>query len=404
VCAILDFNIFGEKDCIINLVYPPVVSQNCAFNLNLKTMKTPIVYINQGVGVLASIFQREAAKRIFLVSGKLAFNGVEKLLEAYLFDKEVYYFDAYSINPKIDDIKKGIKEFNDFSPDLLLAVGGGSAIDIAKSINLLSVQTTNPEDIIQEKQTSLEKPKTPIVIMPTTAGTGSEATHFSVIYINKKKYSLSSEHMLPDYAVVDYSLVATMPEYLSACCAFDALTQAVESYWSKKSTEESREYAIDSISLILPNLIDSIHIPSEVNRKPMVLGAYLSGKAISISKTTASHAISYTFTSMYGVPHGHAVSALLGPTAIVSYDKMDNVQKENFFTILNLFECDDVGEFYAKWKQLMIDSGLTPHLSKFGVKKENFNTIFEGINIERLSGHPVPLSKIEIEVIFNKTL
>lgn len=367
-------------------------------------MPDKTTYINQGVEVLSSVFSKEQANKIFIVSGDIPFNNVKHLIEDQLSKKELYLFNSYQCNPKLNDILDGINEYRSFEPELILAIGGGSAIDIAKSINVLACQDNNPESIVLGKATVLNKPSIPLVVMPTTAGTGSEATHFSVVYIDNKKYSLEHEYLLPDYAIIDVSLVESMPKYLSACCAFDALTQSVESYWSIMATKESKKYAEESITCILSSLIESVNEPSAINREPMVIGAYYSGKAINISKTTAPHAISYTLTSHFGVPHGHAVSALLGPTSVVSYEIAPNNRKKDFEMIFRLFNCDDVYEFYSKWKNLMLKTGLNPSLKSFGVKENDFKTILDGVNIERLSGHPTKLGINEIKKIFNQII
>lgn len=367
-------------------------------------MIKPVVYINKGLDVLSVILKEVNPKKIFIVSGKKSFSSVSDGIEIFLRNKKKYIFNDFCENPNISDIYKGISLYNDYMPDLILAVGGGTAIDIAKSINILAVQKKNIESIIKGDEDICCESSTPLVVMPTTAGTGSEATNFSVVYIGKRKYSLQHKSMLPNYVILDPYLVRTMPEYVAACTAFDALSQAIESYWSKNATEESKRFSSEAIRLILPNLTASIIKPTVEIRKDIVKAAYLSGCGINITKTTAPHAISYSLTSYFGIPHGHAVASLLGQTTVVSYLRSTEKQKKIFEDIFSMFDCDTHFEFCEKWWELMLLCGLEPKLGEMGVRDKDVATIINGVNVERMTGHPVLLDKYSIKEIIEKSL
>lgn len=151
----------------------------------------------------------------------------------------------------------------------------------------------------------------PLILFPTTAGTGSEATHFAVCYMDGLKYSIADESILPTEAYIDYRFTLTASPYLTACSGFDALSQAIESYWSIKSTKDSRAYAAEAIKLIYPNLEKCVFMPSEFEREQLAIGSNFSGRAINISFTTAPHAYSYGITTYMNLPHGHAVACTL---------------------------------------------------------------------------------------------
>ena len=132
-------------------------------------------------------------------------------------------------------------------PNIILAVGGGSALDMAKLIRY---------HIYKETDSYI-----PLVVIPTTAGTGAETTHFSVCYINGEKQSIADSAMLPDYAFVCSELTSHNDAYLTACTGFDAVAQAIESYWSVNSTDESRSYSLKALGLLwkqLPLLIKKL--------------------------------------------------------------------------------------------------------------------------------------------------
>lgn len=147
-------------------------------------------------------------------------------------------------NPRVEDVRKGVLLCKSQCPNIILAVGGGSALDMAKLIRY---------HIYKETDSYI-----PLVVIPTTAGTGAETTHFSVCYINGEKQSIADSAMLPDYAFVCSELTSHNDAYLTACTGFDAVAQAIESYWSVNSTDESRSYSLKALGLLwkqLPLLI-----------------------------------------------------------------------------------------------------------------------------------------------------
>ena len=250
---------------------------------------------------LQEIIKKYQPNSIFLVTGRSSYelSGAKRELELILKKYKIIIFNDFTINPKIEDIKKGIKLFKRNDCDLVIAIGGGSVIDIAKSINILAVHKGCPGDYITKKYNLINKGK-PFIAIPTTSGTGSEATHFAVIYINKIKYSLAhKEWLLPDYVILDFSFTEGLSKNITATTGMDALCQAIEAYWSINSTEKSKEYSRDAIRMILSNIENVVNNPTSESRKLMMKAANLAGKAINIAKTTACHAISYPITSYF---------------------------------------------------------------------------------------------------------
>ena len=149
----------------------------------------------------------------------------------------------------------------------------------------------------------------PLIAIPTTAGSGAEATRFAVCYVAGEKTSVSDDAMLAEYALVYPPFTYKNTAYLTACTGFDAISHAIESWWSALSTQESRCWSKKALSLLwwqLPNLVANLE--DENLREQVAEGSYYAGRAINITTTTAAHAFSYKFTSLYGYPHGHAVA------------------------------------------------------------------------------------------------
>ena len=178
-------------------------------------------------------------------------------------------------------------------PDVILSIGGGSVLDIAKLVRHYAA----------EKGLFI-----PLWAIPTTSGTGAEATHFAVVYREGKKCSVEADDILPDVVMLYPPFTYNNDAYLTACTGFDAVAQAIESYWAKGANEESRSYSVKAINLLWKQLPLLLQKNTEELRDEVAEGAYWAGRAINISKTTAPHAFSYAFTSYYGYPHGHAVA------------------------------------------------------------------------------------------------
>lgn len=252
---------------------------------------------NESINEWLQYMQSIAPRCCFLVRGKHSYEqcGGMQVMEnlKQLTNCEIVEFCEFSVNPKIEDAHVGVERFVQSKADVIVAIGGGSVMDMAKLIRHLS---TEKGRIV------------PLHAMPTTSGTGAEATHFAVIYIDGKKQSIAADDVLPDVAVVYPPFTYKNDAYLTACTGFDALAQAIESYWSNGATDESRKYAVRAIGLLWKQLPQLVQAPTIELRKQVAEGAYWAGRAINISTTTAPHAFSYVFTSKYGYPHGHAVA------------------------------------------------------------------------------------------------
>ena len=359
---------------------------------------------------LKNILKELNASKIFLVTGKNSYesSGAREAIENLTLNYLKYRFYDFEKNPNIQDVKKGIKVFNEEEFDTVLAIGGGSVIDMAKLINILSPQPKRPEKYIRKETTLSERGK-PLISVPTTAGSGSEATHFAVIYIDKKKYSLAHEYILPSVSIIDPSFTMSSPHKLTASAGMDALCQAIESYWCVNSTEESKKFSKAAIKLIMNNYVETILEPTSQSRFSLIKAAHLAGKAINITKTTAAHAISYPLTSYFDVPHGQAVGLTLGEILIYNGNVTDRdlldprgvmYVRQTINEVVQMLGATDLMTSKSYFSQLMQKVGLETSLSELGIQREEeIELILNNINLERLVNNPRSFTEASLKQI-----
>lgn len=212
-------------------------------------------------------------------------------------------FSDFRPNPTFDSVLRGIAAFRRSGADWIFAVGGGSAIDVAKCIKLFCL-SERPEDALR---LPVAENGVTLMAMPTTAGTGSEATRFAVVYDGGEKQSVDHESCITSVVLFDPGALATLPPYQKKATALDALCHATESFWSVHGTQESEAYAAEALRLILEHLTDYL-AGGERSGAAMLRAANLAGKAINITQTTAGHAMCYKLTALGGIAHGHAAA------------------------------------------------------------------------------------------------
>ena len=253
-----------------------------------------------------------------------------------------------------------------------------------------------------------------MIAIPTTSGSGSESTHFAVVYSGNQKYSLAHEYILPDIIIINPELTYSLSSNHTAVSGIDAFSQAVESYWSVNSNQESKNYSSESIKLILENLVSAVNNPSPENRINMSKAANLAGKAINITKTTAPHAISYSLTTYFGVPHGQAVSFTLGEFFVYNYevtteDAADSrgaeYVKKTITEINGLMGCNTAEESKNKINNLLKSVNLKTKLKEADIRSESdLKMILENVNTERLQNNPRKLSSENLMKILKSIL
>jgi len=358
---------------------------------------------------LEKLVSQTKFKRIFLLCGKKSYylSGAYRTFKKILKKKTTKFYFKNSLFPEIVELKKIIVSLKKFSPDLIIAVGGGTVIDYAKIANSIDVEKCLEKKIINNSYT-LKQKLTKLIAIPTTAGSGAEVTTNAVIYINKIKYSVESELVKPDYFFLIPEFVMGAPKKIKSSAGFDAIAQAVESLISKKSNLTSIRFAKKSLKISLKYYLDFLSKPTKENSSAMCLAANLSGKAISISRTTVPHAISYPFTSFYNISHGHAVSLTLEKFMkfnYLNYNKSDcNFNLKNRYEdIFSAFKVTDINDFENFIINLKKKANLESNFSKLKIDLSNdFDRIIQGVNLLRLRNNPINLKKSDIKTILLK--
>lgn len=362
---------------------------------------TQKIYRQEQLADLKQFTGNYNSEKIFLIRDENSYknSGAKEFIENKLNISIPETFSDFKLNPQLGDLKKGISLFKAGDYDLIIAIGGGSVLDMAKLISVMAHQDKSIEDIVQGKA-SLINLKTPLLSIPTTAGTGAEATSFAVLYINKVKYSVGSKSILPDYVYLSSEFTSSANSYLTACTGLDAFCQAIEAVWSVNSNPESEKYALEAVSLIWNNLQTAV-LENDIKAKSIMQeAAFLAGKAINITKTTAPHAVSYAFTSYYNIPHGHAVALSLPFFFEYNYNVTDDdcndkrgseSVKSRINKILKILDLDIKNikpELITFFDSIHININISTLISDF-----DSEIIINNVNLERLKNNPRQLSK-----------
>ena len=315
-------------------------------------------------------------------------------------------FSDFTPNPLYEDVCKGVDVYLANQCDAIVAIGGGSAIDVAKCIKLYAKMDKNVNYLEQEyKDTGIL-----LIAIPTTAGTGSESTRFAVIYYDGKKQSVAHESIVPNVAILEPSVLKTLPLYQKKCTVLDALCQGIESYWSVNSTAESKEYSEKAISLIMKYKDEYLNCNTEDSAQKIMLGANYSGRAINITQTTAAHAMSYKITSLYKIPHGHAVAICLPRVwefMLKNIDKcLDKRGSEYlgniFLQIANLLGSNSAKEAISNFIVMLEEMGMGyPNSDN---KEEDLAVLAASVNPVRLKNNPILPNEVEVREMYNSII
>jgi alcohol dehydrogenase len=350
-----------------------------------------------------------AFKKIFILCGKKSFvtSGAEIFFKELLKNKETKLFYKNSELPILEELIKIINDIKNFKPDLILAVGGGAIIDYAKIANVVDVRD-DLADLIINYSYPFKKKYTKLTVIPTTAGSGAEVTSNAVIYVNGIKHSFESELLLPDNFFLIPEFLLSAPNTVKASAGFDAIAQALESLVSKKSNNQSVAYASKSLEISVNSYISFLNNPDLKNATEMSIASNFAGKAISISKTTAPHAVSYPFTSLFDISHGHAVGLFFENFFRFNFDNLKKSEtnfdlKKRFDLIFNLFDVSNIDDFSNKIKDLKKKAMLEDNLLKLNINiNKESHKIIDGINLLRLGNNPVKIvDKDIIKIISN---
>ena len=274
-----------------------------------------------GPGAMEELKNLKGYKKAFIVTGgssmkKTGFlQKLEDILKAAGLQTRLY--DGVEPDPSIERVYDGAKAMREFEPDVIVAIGGGSPMDAAKAMWVFYEYPEKTFDDIKEPF-SLPRLRTKaiFVAVPSTSGTASEVTAFSVItdYSTGIKYPLADFEITPDVAVLDTDIPQTMPKTLTAHTGMDALTHAIEAYVATARSEFSDPLALQAISSVFDNLIDSYHGDKEA-RGAMHIAQCLAGMAFSNALLGIAHSLAHKTGAIFHIPHG-CCNAILLPSVI----------------------------------------------------------------------------------------
>ena len=300
--------------------------------------------------------------------------AIQERLPALGIDSDV--FDDTVPEPTVSSIQAGVEMVRNGSYDSIIAIGGGSPIDSAKAISILGKYGGVMRDYKFPRVVS--EPGLPIIAIPTTAGTGSEATRVTIITdeTNDEKMLCAGIGFMPTAALVDYELTLSLPARTTADTGIDALTHAMEAYVSKKASLYSDTQAIAAMKLLAPNLRRAFHNGSDRDaREAMMLGSTLAGVAFSNASVALVHGMSRPIGAFYHVPHGLSNAMLL--PAVTEYSIPAAPQRyADCARAMGVAEVSDsdaqanaklMTELYAINEELQV-----PTPEQFGISREHF--------------------------------
>lgn len=337
-------------------------------------------------------------KPLIVSGGGLARSGIAEEMEHR--GMPVVHFDGFTPNPTAEQVAAGLAMYRDNACDGILSIGGGSALDVAKAIKAMG--DTDDSASLLERLTHPVPMAVPHVALPTTAGTGSESTHFATIYIGGKKYSVAHETLLPEVAILDPAQLATLPQAERASTFLDALCHSIESYWSVRSSEESRAYSAQAISILMSKA--AAYLAADEAAAGAVLAASnFAGRAINLTTTTAAHAMCYQLTAFYGLRHGHAAAVCL-PAAwecLLQAAKNDAALNERLSGLAQLLSGSKdpqagLDAFLALREQADLAKDWLPD-------DDNDLPLLAGsVNVQRLSNFPVAVTEDDLLTMYRR--
>jgi len=349
-------------------------------------------------------------------SGESSYQSVAARLEPVLGQFEVVRIQGFSANPKVEEVEGLLSKHRLKDYDVLMAVGGGTAMDIAKLLKYYDSSNLGAGGN-EGSQIDLAAPgnsiaELPLVAIPTTSGSGSEATHFAVVYKGIEKFSIADSALLPEAVLLDPLALEKLPDAIFASSLLDAFCQSIESYWSIYSTEQSRDFALLAMRILTAILPEVLEERSEENLQKAMDAAHAAGQAINITKTTAPHAVSYPLTANFGASHGFAVACLMPEFLVYNAESTEeevldsrglDFVSSRMKEIYQLFGVSDSSEAKFYFVELLKAMKAPVSLEDMGVRKADFSLILEhGFNPARVNNNPRLLTKSNLEVILAK--
>jgi len=360
-----------------------------------------------GRGVLEQL-GREAlswGKKAMLVTGRSAMrrSGVLDKVGSLMRSAKVdfYLFDRVEHDPSLETVNQGVKFLQRNKCDLVVALGGGSAIDAGKAIASLVRQSGTIWQYHAGRE--IEKEGLPFIAVPTTAGTGAEITNNSVLLSREKKIkkSIRSPYMIAKVALVDPELTLSLPPRITAYTGMDTFTQALEAYVTRTSNPVSDSLALRAVEIIFHSLPQAVKDGSNSEaRERMAIGSLLSAMAFSNSGLGAVHGLAHPIGAHFGVPHGLACAILL--PYVIGFNL--RVKREKFKEIASKTGTEKVEDLPSTIKGLLEKVDLPLNFKSYGITEADFPGIIADSRSSSMSKNPRNLSDEELREILRGTI
>ena len=382
--------------------------------LNLRKFVMPEVVFGKGARKLAGQYaEKFSLKKVLLVTDKgIIENGwVEDVVKS-LDELGIEYilFTELTPNPKDFEVMLGAESFKNNRCDGIIAIGGGSPMDLAKGVGIIS---TNGGMIVDYKGVDMiTKAIPPMIFIPTTAGTSADVSQFGIISDTKKKIKVAivSKNIIPDVALIDYETTLTMNNYLTACTGIDAFTHAIEAYVSKASSPLTDIHAMEAINIIYNYLPLIIKEPDNLQyREKLMFASMEAGFAFSNAILGAVHAMAHSLGGLLDLPHGECNGILLNHVVDFNYsstpDKFNKISEIIGIKMHNYSSQEKKLILFDKLQELKESIGIIKSLKELGVRESDIPLLaHNALNDACIITNPREAAKEDIEKIFYKAM
>lgn len=369
------------------MIYKPFCSTEIVFTNKEEMIKR---LLSLDVGNIVLVMSESSVLRWNMLSFIKKLQGKCESSNATLI-----WIKTVTANLTQKDIIISLQQIGNKEIDLIIAFGGGSSIDLAKAISAFHNIDKNNSYTIDEITDSIKHITykgaefVDIIALPSTAGTGSEVTQWATIWDENKtgKFSIDSPMLKPKLAIIVSEFTLSMPGKMTLSTGLDAMSQAIESYWSKHTTPIVQEIAYRAVEIVIQNLRKAVEQPNDITvREKLCKASVLAGLAFSQTRTTACHSISYPLTMLYSMPHGLAAS--------ITLDAVGKINEGHFTNDKELFALFNEYNGIANWIDIVCEGIIDMRLSSFGITERDIPLIVDNaFTGGRMDNNPVDLSK-----------
>ena len=317
--------------------------------------------------------------------------------------------DDLATEPTVYQANKVIERFRSEGADLIIAVGGGSVMDMAKLCSILNTDDYTIFDLLENPGLGVKQTKT--VMIPTTAGTGAEATPNIIVTIPEKelKVGIVNTNTIADYVILDAEMIRKLPRKIAAATGVDALAHAIECFTSNKATPFSDMFAMEAMRLIFPNILPACLEENMEAKRAVLLAAFYAGVAIAAAGTTAVHALSYPLGGKYHIAHGVSNAMLLAPVMRFNAPYCMPELASVYDTVMRGGLKDTEEKAWAvveELERIVKELDIPTDLNTFGVPKEDLEALVDaGMQVTRLlNNNRRPVSREDAKMLYQQIM